>query len=246
MKSILLTKTREEAESFIELEDEFSIIFFPTIEIQPVEFDQRILNQEFTHILFTSSSAANIFIPYVDNYFFSNKKIVAVGEKTATTISKHLPNNITIPDDFSVQGIINLLQNSDSSAIKILFPCSSLSDNRLDDFCQKNKIDFTRLVTYTTITAKVEKSKKFITQTNNNIPELYIFTSPSSFRGFIELMNITNHTEYFFNKTIAAIGNTTRDELIKNDLVVDILPEESSLAGLKKSIIKYYRGKSEY
>jgi len=71
-------------------------------------------------------------------------------------------------------------------------------------------------------------------------PNLFIFTSPSTFENFLQILNIINPSEYFRNYDVAAIGPTTKTAVENRRVKVNIMPDEYTLEGLIKKIITYY------
>lgn len=76
------------------------------------------------------------------------------------------------------------------------------------------------------------------------LTDLFIFTSPSTFENFIQIMDLNNPVNYFKKFDIAAIGPTTRSAIESKKVKVNIIPDEFTIDGLVKKVIEYYKTKS--
>ena len=86
-----------------------------------------------------------------------------------------------------------------------------------------------------------DKMAKYIEILKNSKPDLFIFTSPSTFENFLEILKINNPVKYFKNYDVAAIGPTTRTAIESHYVNVNIIPKEYTLSGLAKAIVEYYK-----
>ena len=73
-----------------------------------------------------------------------------------------------------------------------------------------------------------------IEQLNSRKPDVFIFTSPSTFENFLLIMNINNPVSYFKNYDVAAIGPTTKSAIENSKVKVSIMPDEFTIKGLGK------------
>jgi uroporphyrinogen-III synthase len=81
----------------------------------------------------------------------------------------------------------------------------------------------------------------YLDNLRKSTPQLYIFTSPSTFDNFLQILKITDPVRYFSGALIAAIGPTTRISIESRKLKVNIIPEEFTMEGLAKAIVNYYK-----
>ena len=84
-------------------------------------------------------------------------------------------------------------------------------------------------------------SHKNIEQLNSSKPDVFIFTSPSTFDNFLLIMNIDNPVSYFKNYNIAAIGPTTKSAIENNKVKVSIMPDEFTIKGLATKMVEFYK-----
>jgi len=85
-----------------------------------------------------------------------------------------------------------------------------------------------------------DKMKQSLEVLNNSDPDLFIFTSPSTFENFLLIMGIKNPVGYLGKFDVAAIGPTTKEAIENKNVKVEILPDEFTIEGLIKKIIEYY------
>ncbi|PIW70187.1 MAG: hypothetical protein COW08_03195, partial [Ignavibacteriales bacterium CG12_big_fil_rev_8_21_14_0_65_30_8] len=136
-KTIVITRTieqsNESALSFIK--QGADIIVFPTLDIVPPDdwkpFDEIILNKnKIDFIIFTSRHAVEMFINRCNEINkkinFKNLKVVAVGNKTASTCNDfNIPVSI-IPKKFSGEGVVEELSKYDLRNKFVFIPRSAI------------------------------------------------------------------------------------------------------------------------
>lgn len=244
---ILVTKKSDEVKSSFERLEKLcrKIIFLPTIKIVPTlnsNDDQLIRNKinEYDYLIFTSANAVNVFLDYYKNIIESLDKIkvVAIGKSTAKKCKEYGINVEIIPETFSANGLLNIFRKENIHGKNILIPGSAISRNELRDELQRlgANVDFIPIydvhINY--------DYKKELDEIKNNQPDIFAFTSPSSFHNFLKLMNIAEPSDYFFQKTICAIGNTTEEAITKYGLNVNVVPQNFSIEHLVDALIKFY------
>ena len=72
------------------------------------------------------------------------------------------------------------------------------------------------------------------------VPDLIVFTSSSTVRNMVEILGHTKGKNILRKATVAAIGPITADTVASYDKRVEIVPNESTIASLIRSIKKYY------
>jgi uroporphyrinogen III methyltransferase/synthase len=90
----------------------------------------------------------------------------------------------------------------------------------------------------------IESVQQNIEQLNSTKPDVFIFTSPSTFENFLLIMKINNPVSFFKNYDVAAIGPTTKSAIENSKVKVSIMPDEFTIKGLANKMIEFYR-KSE-
>lgn len=248
-KSVLITRAKENSlHLFTELEDNGAeVIYFPTISIVPKilnESSKNILSDlsEYDYIIFTSVNSCDIFMRHssISQIMTANLQIAAVGAATAQRCSEYgMKVNIT-PSVSSAKGLIKYFENIDISNSKILLPSSSISGDELPTALKNFGADLVEIELYDTICGTSVTYQHLIDTVKNNPPDIFVFTSPSSFSCFLKICGIESAPIFFDGKTICAIGNTTEEAIKESGVHVNIVPDTSSLRSIEEAVIKYF------
>jgi len=250
-KTIVITRTVEQSNESAYTLTKYGakVIVFPTLEIVPPsnwdEFDSIINSQEkIDFIIFTSAHAVQMFDNRCEvlkiKIDFRKKKVVAVGNKTSSVCKKHnIPVDI-IPEKFSAEGVIGELSKFDMNEKIVFIPRSAIGREELPRGLKDLGAVIKSVPVYNVSLPTKENIKTNLEKLNNSSPDLYIFTSPSTFENFLQILNVINPAEYFKGYAIAAIGPTTKTAIENRRVKVNIMPDEYTIEGLIKKIISYY------
>lgn len=253
-KKIFVTKNREDAEkAFASLIDAGAeIIYFPTISIVS-KIDEELVKEKlskayvYDYLILTSGNAVEIFYEAALKYNpdLSHCKIAAVGQSTAEKCRGlgfyvHL-----LPEEFSAKGLLKKFSGLDLDGKKILIPGSSLSreDLRLGLTELGAEVEFVPIYDVEEINEEVIHDE--LKNINLSDGDIFVFTSPSSFKNFIDALKIESIEKYFSNKIICAIGTTTEMAIKEKNIHVNIVPNIFSLAGVAAAIYEFYNVSSD-
>ena len=250
-KTIVLTRaieqSKESAAIFSELGAE--VIVFPTLEIVPPnnwdKFDELILSsQKIDFIVFTSVHAVTMFIKrcYELNkqFDFKKTKVVAVGNKTKSVCEENEIKVDIVPKKFSGEGVVEELSKSDLKDKLVFIPRSAIGREDLPKGLEELGAKIITAPVYNVSLPSKESVQKNIEQLNSKKPDVFIFTSPSTFENFLLIMNINNPVSYFKNYDVAAIGPTTKSAIENSKVKVSIMPDEFTIKGLANKMIEFY------
>lgn len=248
-KKFLITKSSEDCgpafSNLISMGAE--IIYFPTIKIIPtyksLDLTELILGTvHYDYIIFTSPNAVDVFAQLVAEYKpdFSRTKVAVVGNSTADVCREHGIYIHLIPQEFSSKGLVNKFSAIDIKEKKILLPVSSIAGTDLQNGLAELGAVITRLNIYDTITNDEDNLKEELDYVGKNKPDLFAFTSPSSYSGFIKILKLDDYQNYFQDKVICAIGTTTEEAIRNSGVTVNIVPGNFSLRGISEAISTYY------
>lgn len=249
-KTILVTKKKESVEKyFLWLNNEgANIIFFPTIKVIPRLESPELKNvinhfTDFDYLILTSSNAVKVIAEIIQSRSLdlTNIKTAAVGEKTSEECYSNGIKVDILPEEFSAKGLINTFSKFDLNGKKIFIPCSSLSNEDLKFGLMELGAEVDLVHVYDVIPNDLSELTKEYEEIASRQPDIYIFTSPSSFINFIKLMKINDTQNYFVNKIICAIGSTTEKAIESYGLNVHIVPGTYSLSGISEAILKYFQ-----
>lgn len=195
------------------LKQSYNVIHYPVIKIEPYPLSNHdILNTflklpQYTHIIFTSQSAVDIFIRNKQALYGAcdiliNKRILAIGQNTAGKLKSEGIKVHKIAEDETSEGIVELLKDEDLSNANILWPHSALSRHVITDYLDSQSITYAECQLYTTIPQKLIPVPDLTT-----INEI-IFTSPSTVDNFLKI-----YGEIPDNIPIMTIGPVTQARL---------------------------------
>ena len=255
-KTIVVTRavetSKESAEIFVHLGAD--VITFPTLDIVPPDnwdqFDDFILGKnKINFIVFTSVHSVKMFSRRLEELNcklnFSKIITVAVGNKTAAVCEKYgIPINI-IPKDFSGEGVVYELIKFRLNKKVIFIPRSAIGREELPNNLADLGAVIKSIPVYNVAVPSMECVQPYIENLEKSSPDLFIFTSPSTFENFLQILKITDPGRYFQKSSIAAIGPTTKSAIETKNLKVDIMPEEYTIEGLAKAIVNYYKMNQE-
>jgi uroporphyrinogen-III synthase len=233
---------------FLISSEKVNFVHFPTIEIIEHELSlfemEKIKNPDkYDFIIFTSINSVKYFLKYFDNNFSKiccKAKVIAIGQKTASLLLKNNIDVDLIPHSSSSESIDALLTSALINNKLILIPGSNLSKTDLFNSLESKGalVDFVAI--YDNVVPE-NISQSFINRINLDDFDLFVFTSPSTFYNFVSIFKIENVLQFFAQKTIATIGPVTKEALQKDNLEVQIVPNEYNLTSLTKEIKNYYK-----
>lgn len=160
-----------------------NLVHYPIIRIIPRLLDQKVIDQfhAFTHLIFTSKSAVEIFFnSEISLSLIKQKQIIAVGQSTAKRIQKYGVLCSIISEEETSEGVVSELDKLDLEGSFILWPHSALSRNVIPSYLEQKNINFLSVVIYDTV-ANIQ----FPLPDLNDVEEI-MFTSPSTIDAFLE------------------------------------------------------------
>lgn len=250
-KIALITRSRNQSPDEIALLEDngATVIALPTIKAVAVKDNSPIDNEisrlkEYDYLVFSSKNSVKFFnarMNLLGAVLPESVKVICVGSKTAEYA---VENNIRvdiIPDEFSASGILNKLENDIVSGKKFLLPSSAIARDELSTGLGSLNALVSSIPVYNIVMPKEDEIKEELMLLKKRKPDVFIFTSPSSFRNYLTLVDINNPGEYFTDRITVAIGNTTKNEIFKNNTEVDLVPDEFTIESSIEEVIKYYK-----
>jgi uroporphyrinogen-III synthase len=250
-KTIVLTRTveqsKESAAIFSELGAE--VIVFPTLEIVPPnnweDFDKVIKSsQKIDFVIFTSVHSVTMFLQRANELGkhpdFKNTKVVAVGNKTKSVCEENEIKVDIVPRKFTGEGVVNELSKYDLKDKLVFIPRSAIGREDLPKGLEERGAKIITVPVYNVSLPSKETIQQSIAKLNSSKPDVFIFTSPSTFENFLIIMNINNPVTFFKNYDVAAIGPTTKSAIENSKVKVSIMPDEYTIKGLANKMIEFY------
>ena len=225
-----------------------NLIFYPSIETRLHEDAEEFIKDlqdlnNFDFILFSSVNAVRFFIETLEKLnipFPQNCKIGAVGDKTAAKLKEYNINTDVIPDNFTAEGMLDVLSETGVAGKKILLPQSAIARPVLKEGLAKLGADVTVFPLYQTVIPDEEIYREAKIELHKLDSFLFLFTSPSTFDNFLKIEEITNAPEYFRDHKIAVIGSITQAAIEKAGVSVDIIPDKFTMENLVEKVLNYY------
>jgi uroporphyrinogen-III synthase len=250
-KTIIVTRgVNDSIDSFLKLQEYGAkIIHFPTLDYKPIEdwseFDSVLFNKDkIDYIIFTSANSVAFFAARcrMTNTIlnFEGTKVISIGKKTSEECRiNNIPVNI-IPEIFSVGGIIKALSAYEIKDKIIFIPGSEIARKELPEKLKERGANVISVTTYKVCIPAQRIIDRNVELLKSAKPDLFIFTSPSSFKNFLDIMKISNPGKYFDVFKIAAIGPSTKEEIESQNLKAEIVSTEHTMDNLAEEIKNYY------
>jgi len=236
-KTVVLTRTPEQSESMARALSDLGVrvISFPTIELIPPP-DEDIIRQAVTElgtydwIIFTSINAVNHFFAYLDNgdACMQLPKIAAVGPATASALAaRGYKVNLMPVTRFQAEGLVEAFvalspsekatsgEKPDAKKGRILIPRALAARDVLVEELPKLGYRVTVAPVYETVRARPGNADIDAIEEAEGI----VFTSPSTVRNFIDILDDTKIGKglaYLGSRKIFSIGPITTAELYDN------------------------------
>lgn len=248
-KTILVTRTAEQASEFIKLLEQLgaSTVLFPTIEIVPPRSweacDGAIANLgSYDSIVLASVNAVENFFSRVrlaDNgasRLIAEKTVYAVGEKTKIAVERWNIPVAALPSIYDAKHLAISLARIDVRGKRFLIPKGNLAGNVIALALQEHGATVDEVIVYETVQPSNAETDKIRTLLMKKEIDIITFFSPSSLSNFMAMISL----ELLEDKTIAVIGQTTASAAKNVSLPVHIMAEHATSANLVASIIRYY------
>jgi uroporphyrinogen-III synthase len=242
-KLLAITRDRVEASEFSDLvtSEGGTAIALPAIEIIPkpksamvgfINLVNSIKNEE-PYCAFLSPRVVDILFDGSNDIFRSDQlvallnscTVVAIGPKTKQRLINHGINVKLMPENYSSQGLIELLAKMEKiPGKKIIIPRSEASDDLIEDALSSLKMVVSVFFLYTIRTSGLTPVwKEFVSLLEQKRVDAIVFTSASNVKAFFEITNRILHEEKITTllrnvKAVITIGPMTSKELKKRDI----------------------------
>lgn len=245
---IVVTRSSNRISKFSDKLEELgaSVIPMPTIKFEQINRDLLIAHLEeikqYDGIIFSSSVAIDYFFQTLadlgkDSRYLAGLDIVVSGGETAKNLAKYGIKADSIPQVYSKEGLLTLFSEDKAKNFKYLLPQSLSSDNswlpKLQKYVNPVIVDCYKTITDRDSYWDLDQvtSASYIT-----------FTSSSTVKGFIDLINIKGLSllDIIKGKKIVSIGPATKKTLEENKIKVDLIPPTSTIQAMVDSIYKDY------
>jgi len=250
-KFILITRSYEQSSSEIDFLKSHGaeVMPLPVIKLVPYYDSAKIEDAldrffEYDYLIFTSINAVKFFVGFFEGSKnrpdFRNIKVVAVGKRTKDYCESIQINVDLIPERSTSKGIVDLLKDENLGGKIVLIPCSMISRTELKEELEYYKATVEMVPVYDNVIPDYNDVKDYVDYLRKNKPDVFIFTSPSNFTNYLELLKIENAKEYFRGSVIASIGTTTKNIIEQKGIKVKILPDKFDVISTVNELLDYF------
>ena len=259
-KTIAITRSKEDAEEFVELvsEQNANPITLPTIELVSKgekivdEFLKSLESEKPDYSVFMSSKAVTLLIDTAKKISkfeelqlaIANTIVLAVGPKTKDALEQENIKVAYMPERYSSVGIGEVFTKLNAVGKKAIIPRSGASTPFLKDLLEKIGINVVELYLYDVCALRDPTEwNNFRELFSQNKIDSIIFTSASSVRAFFEIM-INDYAQQQLiqllgNTKVIAIGPFTADELKKSN-VTNIIADVHTVKGSVDAVMEAF------
>ncbi|MBE3569130.1 MAG: uroporphyrinogen-III synthase, partial [Bacillales bacterium] len=207
------------------------------------EFLRRL--ETFDWVIFTSKNGVDFFFQTLaERAVNPQKKILAkfavVGAKTEQALKKHGFQADFIPDQYTADEFVRCIQNGRFRAERALLPKGNLAKESIARALRAKGASAEEWVVYDTIFPK-ESEEKLVSLLNHDILDVACFTSPSTVRHFMKVVDKHQLKQHLSRLFFASIGPVTSKELKDYSLPVHICPKEYTMDALILEICAFYK-----
>lgn len=244
-KRVLVTRSRQQAGELTGRLKALGAeaIEYPTIEIVPPEdftaIDHKLMKIcEAQYLIFTSVNGVEAFFHSLkrlkrDIRSIGEGKIIAIGTATAEALTAKGLLVDDIPEVFTAEGILQLLQGMIKKGDRVLLPRADIARKNLVEGLLKLGAEVEEIEIYRTIVP--HHSKEELHRILKEGVDIITFTSSSTVNNFMAILEAENIGE-LQNIKIAAIGPITAATAKERGLRVDIEAKSYTIEGLVAAI----------
>lgn len=258
-KTIVITRPQAQSQDIIQsLESRGANPYlFPVIEtVRMEELSQLDLAlhklETYDWILFTSVNTVMFFFEYIEKIdnkediyaHIKQKKVAAIGPKTANALKSKGLNIPSLPTSFMQEGLVDYLKQQTRPRMKVLFPKAKFTREFLREQLQELGLVVDEIVIYKTVA--VDKGKdSFLEKLKCGELDVITFTSSSTVRHFMAIFEDNNggpsFREYVKHLVIACIGPVTAQTARDLNLPIHVEAEHYTVDGLIEALENYYK-----
>lgn len=258
-KKIIVTRTREQASELVAGLEEYganclecSTIHIKQADSYDVLDDELERLKEYHWILFTSLNGVKYFFERLyskgmDARDLRGPDLAVVGKSTADYLLRYGLNADLIPSTFTGEGLAEALLDQGVEGRNILIPRALHGREILPETLRGAGAQVTVAPVYKNCPAEGDK-ESLRKELETGGVEMITFTSSSTVRNFLELIDTENQEELrriLAGIKIAVIGPITAKTVTDKGLQVDVQAKEFTIPGLIQAIVDYYSGEGK-
>ncbi len=240
-KTVLVTRDAKQAPTFSEKLADVGAnpLTLPLIDIQPVKPDEEILKKmdTYTWLVFTSQNGVENFLKIVKDV--SEKKIAAVGAKTAAALAEYGVRIAIVPTKYEAVSLANALERRLFPEDRVLIVKGNLAGTVVKDTLKVLDIYADELTVYETVEHQGNQVKLAEILREKKI-DAVTFASPSVVRSYMKA--VENLPEELWKPLVyACIGPVTEKVAVEAGLTVAVCPETYTFEVLIDEMCHFWR-----
>lgn len=250
-KRIIVTRSREQASALSQAIERLGgePVEFPTISItEPDDYaplDRAIANiSSYNWLIFTSVNGVIFFFNRLrtlnhDIRDLAGVRICAIGPQTAKALRSMALRVDYVPAEYQAEEIVQGLQDKIAPGARVLLPRADIARKVLPESLAAMGATVDEVTAYRTVAGS--GNAPLIRQMfERNEIDLITFTSSSTVRNFLTMLNATDPAALIGRARVACIGPVTTQTAIEMGLPVEIQAKEYTIDGLLQAILEYY------
>ncbi|MFC4320974.1 uroporphyrinogen-III synthase [Litchfieldia salsa] len=246
-KRILVTRAKEQAKDFSDKIKQYGgtplevpLISFKLSSNQD-EIKEKISKLDtYDWLIFTSKNGVDFFFHALTNHPSKLPKIAVVGTKTNDALIQKGYQADLLPSDFIGEGLTETLKPLMRNGDRFLLARGNLSRSHIPNELRKFGGIVDDLVIYDNDENVSEKDRlqEFLSQQQIDV---ITFTSPSTVRNFVKLVDGLPWREWLRRIDIVCIGPVTKEALQQFEIDVHVCPSEYTTDSMLTELISYYK-----
>ncbi|WP_369902447.1 uroporphyrinogen-III synthase [Bacillus manliponensis] len=246
-KTVLVTRAAHQAKEMSKVVRERGGIplEIPLLHIANVSYDCfssiRTTLSSYDWIIFTSKNGVAYFLDGLQMDLPSSIKIAAVGVKTKQELERRGYIVQFMPTAFVAEVFAKQFTKQLAGSEHILFPKGNLGREVIPVALRKRGISLKEITVYET-NIHTENKQALIDVLQSRVVDVVTFTSPSTVRSFVTILEGTKWRDWMKGCTIACIGPVTEKEARKYFEYI-VMPEEYTIEAMLTAVSEYCQKK---
>lgn len=241
-KKILITREHTQANVFAEQIRQFKglPVIIPMLKIDTYynEENELIINSlnQFDWIFFTSVNGVNHFFKQLHNHqLLSQCQFAVVGHKTEEALKDYGYSADFIPSTYNAETMATEFIETFRDVNQVLFVRGNLSRQVLLQEFTKENIQYSKATVYkTSVNYPVQE---ILHRSLDKGVDIITFTSPSTIKAFVELIDDENLLNQLRLKRCFCIGTTTEQVAINHQFKKTYIPDVFTIEGMIEKMI---------
>ncbi|MBS3731278.1 MAG: uroporphyrinogen-III C-methyltransferase [Desulfobacterales bacterium] len=250
-KRIVVTRARKQASDLVQKLSDLgaACLEVPAIEIVPpadlAPLDAAVeAIADYDWLVFTSVNGVDVFFDRLraagkDTRALGRIRTAAIGPATAQRMVDNGLNADIVPESYRAESVVSAFENLDVAGKKILLPRAEGARPVLPEELTKMGAKVDEVISYRAVQGTAG-AEQLAAQLKAGEIDMVTFTSSSTVRNFMALLDESEATDLLSGVTIAAIGPITAETAEEMGLQADVVADEYTIEGLCRAITQYY------